>query len=75
MVVSRDRPLSPAASRAVVEAARPAKANAYPYYGPTFLLDLSVLPLLGEPWEANDDLREHWRKLLDLRRRLLESLR
>lgn len=83
LLALRERPISPALSRAVVAAvarqgARPAGVGSLPYYLAPLgtLLDPSVLPLveagMGEPFAG---VAEGWRKLLDLRRRLLESLR
>ena len=71
----RDRPIPPALSRAVVEAVGRADATPDLVYRCTDLgrlLDLSAIPLVergtGEPFDR-------WRVILDLRRRLLESLR
>lgn len=80
-LAARKGPLSPAVSRAllaaVLSAVQGEKASYLGYELPSFgtVLDLSVLPSV----EAMEDerlaaVRDAWRKLLDLRRRLLESL-
>ena len=78
----RERPLSPALSRAFVEATirlgqkalDPENLYRLPPLGR--VLDPSVLPTVEAGLgEGQAGLAEGWRKILDLRRRLLESLR
>jgi hypothetical protein len=52
-------------------------ADPYLYKNISLQLDPSVLPLVQNAWsedERLDALREHWRRILDLRSRLLKSL-
>ncbi len=78
LLLLRERPFSPTLSRAVVESARRGPGHAFSINDLGTRLDLGVLPMLESPWgedSAPERLRIHWRTILDLRRRLLESLR
>jgi hypothetical protein len=76
-LLTRRRQFSPSLSRAIVESAQAGVADPYLYKNISLQLDPSVLPLVQNAWsedERLDALREHWRRILDLRSRLLKSL-
>lgn len=79
LIRSRETPLSAAHSRALVEyVVRDKPTYIYALRTLASRLDLSISPLLESAWDAEgsplEDLRNYWRKFLDLRLRLLRSL-
>jgi len=73
----RAAPFSASLSREIVAIARAIGGSHYVLESLGTRLDLSALPLLNDPWDEGlaEELRLKWRKILDLRRRLHESLR
>ncbi len=72
----RSRTLSPVVSRAIMAKAQKAE-HPYLYTDLGRLLDLSLLPLLREPWADEgtpEKIRQAWYPALDLRTRLRNSL-
>lgn len=77
-LLSRLQPFSPELSRATVEAAKAGGINGYYANDLAIRLDPSVLPLFDAPWGEDgvpENFRVRCRPILDLRRRLRESLR
>lgn len=79
VIRSRETPLSAAHSRSLIELVRRDKPTyIYTFRTLAHRLDLSIFPLLESAWDDEgsplEDLRNYWRKFLDLRIRLLRSL-
>lgn len=71
----RGRTLSPTLSRAVVEAVSLLEHPRYDLTNVALELHPSVLPLIVKPWaDTHIEFQESWRKIVDLRARMLNSL-